>query len=816
MTELLPMTSKTEKAIKLAQKIAKRAGYRFIETQHVLYGLMAVDDSGIPDLVMSEQELIADDILESIEMHGNPFEEIKARQLPFSEGVHAALERASFIAEDNGYEAIGMDHLLYAILENKDSSAAAMVMVKKVDVRKLLKDIMRLGNFKAEIKQMRAVTPQSKRDLANQVDPNSKTPTLDSVADDLTAMARAGKLDRVVGREAEEERLIHILSRRTKNNPVLVGEPGVGKTAVVEGFAQAIADERVPENLLGLRLMSLNMATIIAGTKFRGEFEDRLITIIKEIEEDKHTLLFIDELHSIIGAGSGMDSSNDASNIMKPALARGNFRLIGATTYSEYQKYIEKDAALERRFAKISVEEPSLDEAVQILTGVKSRFESYHHVTYQAEAIKAAVELTKRYMPDRQLPDSAIDVMDEAGAKVKLAGQAPRSSKKAMNEKRQGLEDDLLQALSSGDGAKAAQLKKKVDKLEKDATIKSGTRNYGEVTVQDVAEVLANLTNIPVGQMTESESQRLLNLDANLHERVIGQDQAVQAVSRAIKRARSGIANPNKPMGSFMFMGPTGVGKTELAKALAATVFGSEDNLIRVDMSEYMEKFSTSRLIGAPPGYVGYDEGGQLTEQVRNKPYSVVLLDEIEKAHPDVFNLLLQILDDGYIRDTKGRKVDFRNTILILTSNLGATALRDDKTVGFGAKAISQDYEAMKKRIMEELKKTYRPEFINRIDEVLVFHHLTSEEIGQIVKLMLVDVTKRLATQNIQLDVTTSAIKELATVGFDPEYGARPLRRAIQNKIEDPIAEELLSGKLAKGQTLKVGHSKGQFTFDVK
>nr|WP_252899224.1 ATP-dependent Clp protease ATP-binding subunit [Lactococcus fujiensis] len=648
----------------------------------------------------------------------------------------------------------------------------------------------------------------SKRDLSHSADGNSTTPTLDTVSTNLTQLALEGKLDPMIGREKEIERLIHILSRRTKNNPVLVGEPGVGKTAIIEGLAARVANGDVPLGLIDNRIMSLNMAAVVAGTKFRGEFEDRLTAIVDEVSQAHNVIVFIDELHTIVGAGGGMDSVTDASNILKPALARGSFQLIGATTYHEYQKYIEKDEALERRFARVNVDEPNEEDAIGILSGLKEKFEDYHDVVFSNDAIIQAVKLSIRYMPSRRLPDKAIDLLDEAAASVKISSKNNQSKLVELEKKYQVTEQLLAQSISELNVAKArgyeTELKEMATQINK-FSLTSPKKQ--KVSSDAVVSVVSNLTGIPVKQMTKTESDRLIKLEAELHKRVIGQEEAISAVSRSIRRARSGIADEKRPMGSFMFLGPTGVGKTELAKALAESVFGSEENMIRIDMSEYMEKFSTSRLIGAPPGYVGYDEGGQLTERVRNHPYSVVLLDEVEKAHPDVFNIMLQILDDGFVTDTKGRKVDFRNTIIIMTSNLGATALRDDKTVGFGAKSAQSDYKAMKSRILEELKRHYRPEFLNRIDETIVFHSLSAQEIREVVKIMSKSLINRLFEQGIEVKLTPSAIQLISEIGFDPIYGARPLRKAIQREIEDGLAEELLMGRVAKGDAVTIGVS---------
>lgn len=647
------------------------------------------------------------------------------------------------------------------------------------------------------------------------------TPTLNQLARDLTQLARDNQIDPVVGRDEEVRRLVQILARRSKNNPVLVGEPGVGKTAIAEGFAQRIVNGDVPSDMQQKRLMMLDMGSLVAGTKYRGEFEDRLKKIIDEIYADGQVILFIDELHTLIGAG-GAEGAIDASNILKPALARGELQLIGATTLDEYQKYIEKDAALERRFATVTVNEPTPEDAEQILKGLRPRYEAHHGIAISDEALHEAVVLSNRYITNRFLPDKAIDLMDEATAKVRLDAVNQKTPLDKLEQKLQTLNDDKEAAVRAQDFEKAATIheqevttKAKIAKLQA-AEQENGVRSDIQVTAEDIAQVVAQWTGVPVTQLQRKESERLMQLEKVLHKRVVGQEEAISAVSRAIRRARSGLKDPKRPIGSFMFLGPTGVGKTELAKALAEAMFGSEDNLIRVDMSEYMERYSTSRLVGAAPGYVGYEEGGQLTEKVRNKPYSVILFDEVEKAHPDIFNILLQVLDDGYLTDSKGRKVDFRNTIMIMTSNLGATALRDDKSVGFGVKDVTADYKAMQGRIMEELKKAFRPEFLNRIDETVVFHSLTQPELREIVKIMAKNVLGRLAEQGIQIKMTAAAMDVVAKAGFDPEYGARPIRRALQTQVEDQLSEALLAGEITMGVPVTIGATKGKITITSK
>lgn len=630
-------------------------------------------------------------------------------------------------------------------------------------------------------------------------------------------------MDPVVGREDEVKRVIQILSRRTKNNPVLIGEPGVGKTAIAEGLAQRIIAGDVPSDMTHKRLMMLDMGSLVAGTKYRGEFEDRLKKVIDEIQRDGQVILFIDELHTLIGAG-GAEGAIDASNILKPALARGELQTIGATTLDEYQKYIEADAALERRFAQVSVEEPTQSDAIAILKGLKPRYEQHHQVAIPDEAIVEAVKLSVRYVTDRFLPDKAIDIMDEAAAKVRIDRVGHETPVAKQQEKLVALRRDKDEAIERLDFELAAEYRKKemrqkrhIDKLL-DEQIANQANNHYDLTlsVHDIAQVVSEQTGVPLTQMEKSEQERLVNLEKVLHNRVIGQDEAVSAIARSIRRARSGLKDPQRPIGTFLFLGPTGTGKTELAKALAEAVFGSEDNMIRVDMSEYREAYSASRLVGSAPGYVGYEEGGQLTEKVRRHPYSVVLLDEAEKAHPDIYNLMLQVFDDGYMTDSKGRKIDFRNTIIIMTSNLGATRLRDEKSVGFGAVDNSSNYDAMRDTIMKTVKETFRPEFVNRLDEIVVFRSLNKDELHQIVKLMAKSVLQRISDQGFNIKMTPAAMDVVAKAGFDPEYGARPIRRALQSKVEDALSEELLQGNITINDQVTVGAKNGEITINVK
>ena len=669
------------------------------------------------------------------------------------------------------------------------------------------------------------IQPSKARSTKGQVSGNSakdKTPTLDSLSRDLTALARQGKLDPVIGRNEEVRRMIQVISRRTKNNPVLVGEPGVGKTAIVEGLAQRMVNGEVPEEIASKRLMMLDMGALVAGTKYRGEFEERMKKIIEEIYTQQDVILFIDELHTLIGAG-GAEGAIDASNILKPALARGELQVIGATTLDEYQKYIEKDAALERRFASIHVEEPTAEDSIQILKGLRKHYEAHHHVEITDEAIQAAVQLSVRYITSRRLPDKAIDLMDETAAKARLDVTTKVSPIVLLEEEILQFEQLKNQAIQHQNFDEAAKFRKKelakrakLEKLVEKLESSPQTDYIASIGEGDIAEVVSQWTGIPLQQMEKKESERLINLESVLHKRVIGQSEAVSAVARSIRRARSGLKDPRRPIGSFLFLGPTGVGKTELAKTLAEAMFGEQDALVRIDMSEYMEKHSVSRLVGSPPGYVGFDEGGQLTEKIRQRPYAVILLDEIEKAHPDVFNILLQVLDDGHLTDSKGRKVDFRNTVIIMTSNLGAVALREEKSVGFGAKTVQQNHDAMEKRIREELKNSFRPELLNRIDETIVFHKLQKEELRQIVGIMAKEITSRLQELNITVKITSAVLDVLAEEGFDPEYGARPIRRAIQKKIEDPLSEALLSGEIRFGQQVTIGATKGKITIKGK
>lgn len=806
---------KLQEVFRLAQFQAARYESHYLESWHLLLAMVLVHDS-VAGLTFAEYESeVAIEEYEAatiLALGRAPKEEITDYQfLEQSSALKKILKLAENISIVVGAEDVGTEHVLLAMLVNKDLLATRILelvgfrgqddgeSVRMVDLRKALE--RHSGFTKDDIKAIYELrNPKKAKSGASFSDMMKPPSTAGDLADftrDLSQMAVDGEIEPVIGRDTEISRMVQVLSRKTKNNPVLVGDAGVGKTALAYGLAQRIANGNIPYELRDMRVLELDMMSVVAGTRFRGDFEERMNQIIADIEEDGHIILFIDELHTIMGSGSGIDSTLDAANILKPALARGTLRTVGATTQEEYQKHIEKDAALSRRFAKVLVEEPNLEDAYEILLGLKPAYEAFHNVTISDEAVMTAVKVAHRYLTSKNLPDSAIDLLDEASATVQM--MIKKNAPSLLTEVDQAILDDDMKSASKA--LKASHKDKK--------------RKPIAVTEDHIMATLSRLSGIPVEKLTQADSKKYLNLEKELHKRVIGQDDAVTAISRAIRRNQSGIRTGKRPIGSFMFLGPTGVGKTELAKALAEVLFDDESALIRFDMSEYMEKFAASRLNGAPPGYVGYDEGGELTEKVRNKPYSVLLFDEVEKAHPDIFNVLLQVLDDGVLTDSRGRKVDFSNTIIIMTSNLGATALRDDKTVGFGAKDISHDYTAMQKRIMEELKKAYRPEFINRIDEKVVFHSLSQDNMREVVKIMVKPLILALKDKGMDLKFQPSALKHLAEDGYDIEMGARPLRRTIQTQVEDHLSELLLANQVKEGQVIKIGVSKGKLKFDI-
>ncbi|MDA5110158.1 MULTISPECIES: ATP-dependent Clp protease ATP-binding subunit [Brevibacillus] len=793
-------TERAQKVLALALEEAVRLGHKDIGTEHVLLGLIR-EGEGIAAKALQSLGLGLDKIQSEVEsLIGRGTEQTGGNYTPnYTPRAKKVIELSMDEARKLGHTYVGTEHILLGLIREGEGIAARIMNNLGVSLNKARQQVLQLLGSS---EMMNAHQPSGGNPAAN-------TPTLDSLARDLTAIAREGGLDPVIGRQKEIERVIQVLSRRTKNNPVLIGEPGVGKTAIAEGLAQKIVNNEIPETLRDKRVMTLDMGTVVAGTKYRGEFEDRLKKIMDEIRQAGNIILFIDELHTLIGAG-GAEGAIDASNILKPALARGELQCVGATTLDEYRKYIEKDAALERRFQPIQVDEPTVEDAIKILHGLRDRYEAHHRVKITDEAIEQAVKLSDRYITDRFLPDKAIDLIDEAASKVRLQSFTVPPNLKELESRLEEVRKEKDAAVQSQEFEEAAalrdqeqKLREELEKTKKDWKERQGKLNM-EVTPEDIAHVVANWTGIPVVKLKEEETERLLKMEEILHDRVIGQDEAVKSISRAIRRARAGLKDPKRPIGSFIFLGPTGVGKTELARAVAEALFGDEDAMIRIDMSEYMEKHSTARLVGAPPGYIGYDEGGQLTEKVRRRPYSVILLDEIEKAHPDVFNILLQVLDDGRLTDSKGRTVDFRNTVVIMTSNVGANMIKKNTTLGFTTGDTEKKYQDMKDKVMDELKKSFRPEFLNRIDEVIVFHSLEQEHIEQIVTLMTEELRKRLKEQEIDFQLTDAAKKVLAKEGFDPAYGARPLRRAIQRHIEDKLSEELLKGTIHKGDTVTI------------
>ncbi|MGT2887928.1 ATP-dependent Clp protease ATP-binding subunit [Streptococcus didelphis] len=813
---MIDYSAKMQEIFKHAQFQAARFDSQYLETWHLLLAMVAVDNS-IAGLIFSDFESkVALEEYEAaaiLAVGKPPKDQIKDIYMRVqSRTLSQILEFSDLISQVTKAHEVGSEHVLFAILLNPDIMATRLLELAGFKIKDDGKGGLRLADLRKAIEIQAAYSKETIKAIyelkrpkkarvsngfSEMIKPSPTAGDLSDFTRDLTEMASQGLLEPVIGRDKEISRIVQILSRKTKNNPVLVGDAGVGKTALAYGLAQRIVDGAIPYELQEMRVLELDMMSVVAGTRFRGDFEERMNQIIDDIEADGHIILFVDELHTIMGSGSGIDSTLDAANILKPALSRGTLHMVGATTQEEYQKHIEKDSALSRRFAKILIEEPSTEEAYHILMGLKKSYEVYHNVLISNEAVEKAVKLAHRYLTSKNLPDSAIDLLDETSARVQSLVKKEKPS--AITP--------IDQAILEGNFKQVAKLIKKSQKQVLKPT---------PVTQEHIMSTLSKLSGIPVEKISKADNQKYLNLEKELHKRVIGQDDAVSAISRAIRRNQSGIRTGRRPIGSFMFLGPTGVGKTELAKALAELLFDDESALIRFDMSEYMEKFAASRLNGAPPGYVGYDEGGELTEKVRNKPYSVLLFDEVEKAHPDIFNILLQVLDDGVLTDSRGRKVDFSNTIIIMTSNIGATALRDDKTVGFGVKDITQDYQAMEKRILEELKKAYRPEFINRIDEKVVFHSLSQEDIRQVIMIMVKPLIATLKEKGIELKLQASALKYLSEQGYDSEMGARPLRRTLQTQIEDKLSELILSGQLSEGKTIKIGLSRGKLKFDIQ
>ena len=807
-------TGKAKKAIDLATRISKKLDYNYVGTEHILAGLIK-EGTGVAAQVLSADGVDYDKLIQMIKDLISPGEGVamaeKSGMTPRAERV---LERAQEIAEHLGYDEVGTEHILMAMISQGDCAAARLLNTMNVNMQKMYVDILTAigedpARYREELQKSRAGA--------------SQTPTLDQYSRDLTELAENGELDPVIGRDKQMLRVIQILCRRGKNNPCLIGEPGVGKTAIVEGLAQSIVNGTVPELIAGKRLVSLDMSGLVAKSKYRGEFEERIKKVINEVIADGNVILFIDELHTIIGAG-GAEGALDASNILKPALARGQLQVIGATTIEEYRKYVEKDAALERRFQPVTVEEPSEEEAIEILNGLKSLYEKYHHVTITQEAVTAAVKLSVRYINDRFLPDKAIDLMDEAAAKLRLDNFDASNDMNRLRNEKQLLQDEFEEALSEDDIDKARLIKIQIEdaKTRLDKAYKKNIRNRNRkkpvLGENEIARVVSGWTKIPVTRLTENEAEKLSKLENTLHKRVIGQEEAVSAVAKAVKRGRVGLKDPARPIGSFLFLGPTGVGKTEVAKALAEAVFGNEDAMIRVDMSEYMEKHSVSKMIGSPPGYVGHEDGGQLSEKVRRNPFSVILFDEIEKAHPDVFNILLQVLDDGRITDSQGRTVDFKNTIIIMTSNAGASSIIEPKRLGFGDMSDEkQDHELMKNNVMEEVRRIFKPEFLNRIDETIVFRTLNKDDMKKITALLMKELVKRAEDQlDIELTVRDSARTYIVEKAYDKKYGARPLKRKIQDEIENRLAEDIINGRIKRGDKVIVSTKNKQISLTVE
>ncbi len=803
-------SDKAEKAIRSAGSTATQWGHDYVGTEHLLYGLLC-DKNTVACGVLEDNGITLENVTQKVkEIIG--FSDLKSNAVSFTPRLKRVIETSFREANRLGQGYIGTEHLLMAILRDGESAATRIISELGGNPRKIYTEVLKALGIEVE-------EEYSAPEEYNNASKNAKTPTLDEFGRDLTKMAGEGKFDPVIGREKEIERVIQILSRRTKNNPCLIGEPGVGKTAIAEGLAQKIHDKKVPEILKDKRVVSLDLSSMVAGAKYRGEFEERLKKATDEIKNAGNIILFIDEIHTIIGAGAA-EGAIDASNILKPSLSRGEIQLVGATTINEYRKYIEKDAALERRFQPVTVGEPSVDETIMVLMGLRDKYEAHHKVEIADSALIAAAKMSARYITDRFLPDKAIDLVDEAASKVKLASYTAPDDLSSLREKLEKIRKEKESAIGEQNFEKAASLRDKEREIsaqleeKKETWKKENSAKKMIVTEEDVANIISSWTGIPASRLQETESQRLLKLEDELHKRVIGQNEAVTAIAKAVKRGRTGLKDPKRPIGSFIFSGPTGVGKTELCKALAEAVFGDENAMVRIDMSEYMEKYSVSRLVGSPPGYVGYEEGGQLSEKVRRNPYCVVLFDEIEKAHPDVFNILLQILEDGILTDSQGRKIDFKNTIIIMTSNLGASQIvSPSKSLGFDASDAKEthNYENIKEKVLSELKRTFRPEFVNRIDDIIVFSQLNKEEIKRIAGNMLRNLFERLKANDIEAEVSDEAVTKLSEIGFDPVYGARPLRRAIVSGIEDMLAERMLEGNIKAGDKIKIDVVDGKF-----
>ncbi len=801
-------TERAQKVVVLSQEEARRLGHNVVGTEHILLGL-AAEGEGVAARALQSMSISLDAVRAEVEKVIGKGEHPPQGQIGFTPRAKRVLELAFDEARQLGHTYIGTEHILLGLIREGEGVAAQVLKNLGADLDKVRRQVVELlgGSSGQPAKTSRT----------------RKTPTLDQFGRDLTDLAREGKLDPVIGREKEIQRVIQVLSRRTKNNPVLIGEPGVGKTAVAEGLAQNIVNNDVPETLVGKRVVTLDLGALVAGSKFRGEFEERLKKVMDEIRASGDVILFIDELHTIIGAGAA-EGAIDASNILKPALARGEIQCIGATTLDEYRKHIERDAALERRFQPVMVDEPSVEETVQILEGLRDRYEAHHRVKITDEALVAAARLSDRYVTDRFLPDKAIDLIDEAASKVRLQALVAPPELKELEQKIEETRIEKESAIKNEEFEKAARHRDLEQRMREELERKrqlwksSRSRTEGTVDAEDIAEIVASWTGIPVTKLAQEETERLLNLEEELHKRVVGQDEAIEAVSKAVRRARAGLKDPKRPIGSFIFLGPTGVGKSELARALAESLFGDEDAMVVLDMSEYMERHTVSRLLGSPPGYVGYEEGGQLTERVRRRPYTVVLFDEIEKAHPEVFNALLQVLENGRLTDAKGRTVDFRNTVLIMTSNVGAHEIQRQGSIGFRVvDDEKQTHEDMKKKVTEELRRTFRPEFLNRIDEVIVFHALNKEHIRQIVDIMLNNLAQELQERGVSVEFTDAAKELLANEGYDPQFGARPLRRAIQRLVENPLSEEMLRGRFEDGDTIVISaDDDGKIVFEKK